>query len=77
MTTQEFQALLLKYRSGKCTIQENAKIHLWYNSLNQEVTCHLDDPEKQLLEDRMLRHLWQKIKELNLSELSSDHGEFS
>jgi len=54
-------ALLLKYRQGECSEAEVLKIHLWYESLNQESRLSLNDSERELLEARMLSNLRSEI----------------
>jgi transmembrane sensor len=61
MTPKEFEALLLKYREGKCTDEESAKIHTWYNGLNRESLLSLGDQERELLEDRILSNIRAEI----------------
>lgn len=57
MNHNEWQALLLKYREGKCTKEEILKIHLWYEGMNADVLAALGDQERAEMEDRMLRNL--------------------
>jgi transmembrane sensor len=63
MTHQEIQSLLLKYREGRCTDEESAKIHKWYNSLNNESLMKLGDRERELLEERLLRNIRAEMQE--------------
>lgn len=60
MDKQEILALLLKYRQGKCSEEEIRKIHLWYESLNQEFLLSLPEHEKELIENRMLDNILTK-----------------
>jgi transmembrane sensor len=62
MTHKEIQSLLLRYREGKCTDEESAKIHQWYSGLNNESQLTLDDQERALLEDRLLRNIQAEIQ---------------
>lgn len=57
MNHNERQALLLKYREGRCTKEEILKIHLWYEGLNADGLAVLSDQEKREMEERMLGKL--------------------
>lgn len=63
MNSKEIQALLLKYRQGNCTREEIVKIHLWYDSLNDESRASLDPAEKKAMGDRMLGNLLREVRE--------------
>ncbi|WP_149241170.1 FecR family protein [Dyadobacter sp. 32] len=63
MTTQEIQALLLRYRDGQCTDIESAQIHQWYETLNQESRLSLDDDERMQLENRLLKNIKTGMQE--------------
>jgi transmembrane sensor len=68
MNNNEWQALLLKYREGKCTKEEILKIHLWYDNLNADALAVLGDREKQEMERRMLEKLAPDTLEVALKE---------
>jgi transmembrane sensor len=57
MTNQEIQALLLRYRSGECSLEEITRIHLWYESLNESSLDTLNEDERELIEKRMLQNI--------------------
>lgn len=61
MDKKEILALLLKYRQGKCDDEEIRKIHLWYESVNQESEFSLTPHEKQLLENKLLKNIRLEI----------------
>lgn len=67
MNKIEIQALLLKYRHGKCTDEEKAQIHKWYDSLNSKSQLSLDDQERHLLENKLLQNIRKEIKEPELT----------
>jgi ferric-dicitrate binding protein FerR (iron transport regulator) len=63
MNSKEIQALLLKYRQGKCTEEEIVRIHLWYDSLNGESVAALDTAERDMIGERMLGNLLNEVRE--------------
>ncbi|MDQ6479423.1 FecR domain-containing protein [Dyadobacter sp. LHD-138] len=62
MSNQEIQALLLRYRQGKCTVEEIRKIHAWYENLNRDASLSLDNEEKELIEKRLLKKIRKDIQ---------------
>ncbi|MCE7062933.1 FecR family protein [Dyadobacter sp. CY343] len=66
MNNQEIQSLLLKYHNGDCTQEEIAKIHLWYDKLNEESLLTLDANEREQTEDRILGNIRTEINEEKL-----------
>jgi transmembrane sensor len=66
MSNEEIQALLLRYRLGLSTAEEIAKIHLWYDSLNQNATWSLNPEEKGQLENRMLKNILVDMQEADV-----------
>lgn len=59
MSYDEIENLLLKYREGKCTPAEKARIHDWYEQVQSGVPqTELSDAEKSLLKSRM----WKAIQ---------------
>jgi ferric-dicitrate binding protein FerR (iron transport regulator) len=62
MNKNEIQAMLLKYRNGDCSKEEMVKIHLWYDSLNEDSNAQLSDNERSLIESRILTNLQAEIE---------------
>lgn len=59
MSYDEIKNLLLKYREGKCTPAEKARIHDWYEQVQSGLPQNeLSDAEKSLLKSRM----WKAIQ---------------
>ena len=69
MNVKEIQALLLKYQNGQCSDAEIAKIHSWYNHLNEEASNSLSDGERLDMESRILDHLQAGIQEDKTPEI--------
>lgn len=70
MSNREIQALLLRYRQGKCTVEESQKIHRWYESLNKDTSFSLDDEERELIEKRLLFKIKENIQTEQITENS-------
>ncbi len=68
MNHNEWQALLLKYRKGKCTKEEILKIHLWYEGLNADVLAGLEDREREEIENRILHNLRSETADIEYAE---------
>lgn len=59
MSYDEIESLLLKYREGKCSPAERARIHAWYNQVQSGAPqAELSDTEKSVLKARM----WSAIQ---------------
>ncbi|SKB69001.1 FecR family protein [Dyadobacter psychrophilus] len=68
MNIKEIQALLLKYQNGQCSDEEIAKIHYWYDHLNEDSTVTLSREERENVESRVLDHLKAEIREETIQE---------
>lgn len=71
MKKQVVDELLLRYRKGQCTEQEIRKIHLWFESLNQEEKVNLSSKEAALLESRLWNSIESAISEPDVARVSS------
>lgn len=68
MNIKEIQALLLKYQNGQCSDEEIAKIHYWYDHLNEDSMASLSGAERENMEGRILNHLRAGIREDKMQE---------